>query len=282
MNFYHSMKKQENEIIVVKSLDNENIPTDFQKNYFTHIICHHGTGQFRLNNTVYKFSPNDIVILIPSLQIDDILFSPDFEATYLLISFGLMSNNNPDIGWGIKGFMFSKDNPVVSLSETDKERCLRNFFLLKEKYEDTYHRFRKEIVNLQVQIFVMEMWHIFNEKMEKRILSNEKGSIFEKFLQLVQMHCMQQREVEFYSNKLCITPKYLSEVCKKTSGKTSSEWIQNYTTQNLIMLLRNRDLSFTEIADTMNFSSQSFFSRYVSKTLGVTPSQYRLRLNDSI
>lgn len=96
------------------------------------------------------------------------------------------------------------------------------------------------------------------------------------------MHCMQQREVEFYSNKLCITPKYLSEVCKKTSGKTSSEWIQNYTTQNLIMLLRNRDLSFTEIADTMNFSSQSFFSRYVSKTLGVTPSQFRLRLNDSI
>ena len=126
----------------------------------------------------------------------------------------------------------------------------------------------------------MEMWHIFNKKMEKRILSNEKGSIFEKFLQLAQMHCMQQREVEFYSDKLFITAKYLSEICKKTSGKTASEWIQNYTTQHLILLLRNKKLSFTDIADTMNFSSQSFFSRYVRKVLGVTPSQYRLRLKD--
>ena len=118
------------------------------------------------------------------------------------------------------------------------------------------------------------------KKWKKRILSNEKGSIFEKFLQLAQMHCMQQREVEFYSDKLFITAKYLSEICKKTSGKTASEWIQNYTTQHLILLLRNKKLSFTDIADTMNFSSQSFFSRYVRKVLGVTPSQYRLRLKD--
>lgn len=274
------MDNLENEIIVVNSLDNIELPNDYQKHYFTHILCHRGKGRFRLDNKEYTISPNDIVILLPASQIDDWMFSSDFEATYLLISFGLMSNNNPDIGWGIKGYMFIKEYPVVSLSEKNKDRCFDNFLQLKEKYEDTHHRFRKEIVNLQLQIFVMEMWHIFNEKMEKRILSNEKGSIFEKFLQLAQMHCMQQREIEFYSDKLFITAKYLSEICKKTSGKTASEWIQNYTTQHLILLLRNKKLSFTDIADTMNFSSQSFFSRYVRKVLGVTPSQYRLRLKD--
>ena len=92
---------------------------------------------------------------------------------------------------------------------------------------------------------------------------------------------MENREVEFYADKLFITPKYLSEICKKTSGKTASEWIQNYATTRLILLLRNNKLTFTQIADSMNFSSQSFFSRYVRKVLGVSPSVYRERLRHS-
>lgn len=91
---------------------------------------------------------------------------------------------------------------------------------------------------------------------------------------------MEEREVDFYAGKLFITSKYLTEVCKKNSGKTASEWIQNYTTQRLIILLENKSLSFTEIADILNFSSQSFFSRYVRKVLGVSPSDYRLRMAD--
>ena len=89
---------------------------------------------------------------------------------------------------------------------------------------------------------------------------------------------MEQREVDFYADKLNITPKYLTEVCKKSSAKTASEWIHNYTTQRLIILLGNKQLSFTAIADTLHFSSQSFFSRYVRKVLGVTPSEYRQRM----
>jgi len=91
---------------------------------------------------------------------------------------------------------------------------------------------------------------------------------------------MEEREVDFYAGKLFITPKYLTEVCKKNSGKTALEWIQNYTTQRLIILLENKSLSFTQIADTLHFSSQSFFSRYVRKVLGVSPSEYRQRMAD--
>lgn len=94
------------------------------------------------------------------------MFSSDFEATYLLISFGLMSNNNPDIGWGIKGYMFIKEYPVVSLSEKNKDRCFDNFLQLKEKYKDTHHRFRKRnsqssVTNIRewkCGIFLMKKW----------------------------------------------------------------------------------------------------------------------------
>lgn len=273
-------KGSQKEIIVLELAGKAEMLTDHLQDYFTHILCHSGTAQFRLENQLYQIKPNDIVIGLPAIGIKDPKCSRDFKATCLLVSYELMSKNNPDIGWGIKGYLFSKENPVVPLSEADRDKCRHNFQLLREKQEDETHRFREELVNLQLQMFIMEMWNIFAQEIDKRSINNQKGSLFERFLQLVQEHCMEEREVDFYAEKLCITPKYLTEVCKKNSAKTASEWIHNYTTQRLITLLQNKQLSFTDIADTLHFSSQSFFSRYVRKVLGVSPSEYRRRMAD--
>ena len=270
-------KVYEKEILVVESLGSDDIPPDFMQTYFTHILCQDGGGQFSMSERKWSIRKNDIVLFLPNAEVRDLMFTPDFRATFLLVSFDLMSKNNPDIGWGIRGYLFSKENPVVSLEESVAQKCKHDFLLLKGRYEDTDHLFRTEIINLQLQIFVMEMWNVFADKMERLIKSNEKGSLFQRFMQLVQLHCLEHREVEFYANQLFITPKYLSEICKKTSGKNASEWIQNFTTTNLILLLRNENLTFTEIADTMNFSSQSFFSRYVKKALSLSPTEYRAR-----
>ena len=72
-----------------------------------------------------------------------------------------------------------------------------------------------------------------------------------------------------------IVPKYLSEICRNVSGRPASDWIESFTANELKHLLNNRQLTFTDIADEMNFSSMSFFSRYVKKVLGVSPSEYR-------
>ena len=231
-----------------------------------------------MDNKDYEIEKNNIVILLPSKDVQDLMFSHDFKATFLLISQELMRRNSPNVAWGIKGYLFSKENPVVALKDEFIKLCEQNFYLLKAKHDDEKHHFRIEIVNRQLQIFVMEMWNIFTDKMEERLKSNEQGSLFQRFLNLIEIHCMEHREVEFYANQLFITPKYLSEVCKKNSGKSASHWIHNFTTSRLILLLQNESLSFTEIADSMNFSSLSFFSRYVKKMLGVSPSEHRNRV----
>ncbi|GEO03779.1 AraC family transcriptional regulator [Adhaeribacter aerolatus] len=266
------------EIIVLELTAEREVLAQHRQHYFTHILCHSGKARFRMDNQLYQIKPNDIVISLPAIEIKDLEYSRNFKATCLFVSFDLMSKNNPDIGWGIRGYLFSKENPVVHLSDVDAQKCRFNFQLLQEKQDDKAHRFQEELVNLQLQMFIMEMWNIFAKEIDKRSITDQKGALFERFLQLVQEHCMEEREVDFYADKLCITPKYLTEVCKKSSAKTASEWIQNYTTQRLIILLQNKQLSFTDIADTLHFSSLSFFSHYVKKVLGVSPSEYRLRM----
>ncbi|MEL4306819.1 helix-turn-helix domain-containing protein [Joostella sp. CR20] len=266
------------DLVVVENIDSDEISKDFAETHFTHILCKNGEGHFHLNDVKHSIQKNDIVILLPNSKIRDLTLSDNFSAVYLFLSFNLISKNNPDIGWGIKGYLFSKENPVVAIDAKTVKKCSNYFFLLREKFNDNSHRFKTQIINLQLQLFVLEMWNILADKMEQKLNSFDKSSIFQKFLQLVEAHCMEHREVDFYANLLFITPKYLSEICKKSSGKNASEWIQNYTTIRLILLLRNESLTFTEIADSMNFSSQSFFSRYVKKVLGVNPTEYRTKL----
>ena len=45
--------------------------------------------------------------------------------------------------------------------------------------------------------------------------------------------------------------------------------------QEITRLLRQKELPLTEIAERMNFSSVSYFSRYIRKRLGVCPTEYR-------
>lgn len=268
------------DILVMQMSNKKELPVHLMKTHFIHILCIKGKASFKMENKMYNLKHNDIAILLPTARIQGFKRSNDFKAECLLVSLDLMSKNNPDVGWGIKGYMFSKEHPVVQLSEKDSEKCISNFEKLEEKYHDAAHRFRMQIVNLQLQMFVMDMWNIFSKEMERQTVSSHKGALFEGFLQLVRNHCMEEREVNFYSGKLFITAKYLTEICRKSSGKTASYWIENFTTQRLILLLENRSLSFTEIADLLNFSSQSFFTRYVRKVLGVTPSEFRRRMAD--
>lgn len=270
---------EKEDVIILDRYDISLLPENFLENYFTQILCHKGQGQFQLEGKTYTIQPNDIATWLVSAKVENLLLSPDFEADIILSSYDIVTKNNPNILWGIKWYLFIQENPILHLSETDKAKCKHYLEELKSINNDTNHRFRQEILNCQVQIFIMSMWNIYAQKIEEKLnFEGRRVSLFERFLNLVEAHCMQEREVGFYSDNLYVSAKYLSEVCKKNSGKTASEWIQNYTVQRLVLLLKNPNLTLTEIADMLNFSSQSFFSRYVRNALGVSPSEYRQRL----
>ncbi|MHA8080235.1 helix-turn-helix domain-containing protein [Aquirufa regiilacus] len=267
-----------NAIRLIKiTAQNKAILPENQESYFTHILCESGRAQFCIENKNYLLRKNDIAIWLPNHAVSEIRLSADFEASCLMVSFDLMSQNNPDIRWGIKAYLFTKEHPIVSLSEKENAICLENFALVEQRYRNKSNPFQHQLVGLQLQLFILEMWSIFSKEMEKRTISTQQGTLFEQFLHEAQQHCMEEREVRFYADKLAISAKYLTEICKKNSGKTASDWIQNYITQRIIALLEDKSLAISEIAHMLHFSSLTFFSRYVRKVLGVSPSAYRER-----
>lgn len=274
-----SNQTEENKaVILLDRLDAEQLPENYLEEYLTHIVCLDGCGKFSLNNQNYTIKKGDFVIWLPPSDVNNLLFSPDFKAEILLTSNELMNHNTPDVAWGISANLYAREHFLLPLTETEIKRCILNFKLLYQISKNRKHRFYQETFDLQTQLFTLEMWDIFSAGIERRKNTVHGDSIFERFMHFLQEYSLNEREVKFYSDRLFITPKYLSEICKKNSEKTASEWIQNYTQQRITVLLRNKNISFIEICDIMNFSSQSFFSRYVKKVLGVSPSEFRSRL----
>ncbi len=266
--------------VILLKVSNENeLPANFQINYHTHLLCHRGHLTFLFNDSKMKCKSGEFVFWFAKSKLTDLQFSKGFKATVLLVENNFLNENIPDQSLSIDATLHSRQYPVKLLNDTlDKQRVLSNFELLNAKFHDSEHRFYEEVLKLQMRLFIFEMWHTFANEYERRKRSLQSGTLYERFMHLVQEQCMKEREVQFYANELHISAKYLNAVSKQNSGVTASDWIQRYTKERIVILLQNESLSIAEIADEMEFSSRSFFTRYVKKVLGVTPSDYRNRL----
>jgi AraC family transcriptional activator of pobA len=255
------------------------LPDNFQKLYHTHLYCHTGSIQFMFNDQKMVCKSGHFLFWFAESRLSGLQLSKNFKATILLVEKDFLMDNIPDQSWSINAQLHSRVYPIKDIrTKPEKEKILTNFIRLNERFLENDHRFYEEVLKLQMQLFILEMWHTFANEYEQRKHSLQTGTLYEQFMQLLEQHCLKHREVQFYSNELNITAKYLNHLCKIHSGVTASDWIQRHAKERIILLLQNKSLNISEIADEMDFSSRSFFTRYVKKLLGVTPGAFRGRL----
>lgn len=270
--------KENQTVTLYKSASISEFPKDYQSLFHTHVYCERGSVTFIFNGQKFQCKKGEFIFWLAGLDVSELTFSDNFTATVLFVDRDLLTENFPSLNGSIDAMLHSKENPILHPEKKDKDKILKNFQLLYEKSQETQHRFYSEVLKRQMQIFILEMWHIFTDELDRRKRSLQSGSLYERFTQLVQEHCMKEREVRFYSDKLNITPKHLNYICKINTRITASEWIQRYTKERIVLLLENKNLNISEIADEMEFSSRSFFTRYVKKLLGASPKEYRERI----
>jgi len=100
-------------------------------------------------------------------------------------------------------------------------------------------------------------------------------TIFNKFISLLKKHASRERSLDFYAQKLFITRNYLSIVVSRYSDVTVKEWIERAVIMEAKVRLRHSNMSVIDIADDLNFASDSFFCKYFKRITGQTPMNYR-------
>lgn len=112
-------------------------------------------------------------------------------------------------------------------------------------------------------------------KSAKLSVTSRSRMIFEQFLKLVYIHHTSQRNVIFYADKLCLTPKYLSKLIKNATGRSAPEWIDTFVIQEARNMLKYSNDTIKEIVYKLNFPNQSVFYKFFKARTGMTPSEYR-------
>lgn len=248
--------------------------------YCLHILCLRGAARFAVGDTLFNVIGGDAIIKSSGKPITVIHCSKDFSIKALLISWTFLYANTPQSSYNTIGNIATTQNPVVPMQQADLERCLLNFEEIRRRLDHPYHNFYADVMRRAVETMILDFYDIHARMTHQNIEGVSQASrILQRFVTLLQDGLYKkERSVEYYASRLYITPKYLSEACVAVSGYNASSWIEYFTTQEIAHLLSDRSKPLIDIAYELNFSSPSYLSRYVKRTLGCSPSEYRKRL----
>jgi AraC-like DNA-binding protein len=104
-------------------------------------------------------------------------------------------------------------------------------------------------------------------------------SITKKYSDLLNVHIEKQQDIEFYAEKLKITPNHLNKSVKSVTGKTAIQLLNEMRLAEAKSRLKYTDLPVNTIAYQLGFEDQSYFSRFFKKAMGISPAEFRKRDN---
>lgn len=241
----------------------------------TIILCTGGRKELQINFADYTLTPGSLAFIYPNSMWRPLATSSDFEAHYFSIQGTSAKEWNAfidlDTVFSLSSYIAKHPHTQLSLDETQVMTQYLN--LLKSRYEANAQAI---IIRFILSAFTLELNRIFTarEKSDRSKISRQEDILW-KFLTLLKQYHKEERTVNFYADKLCISPKHLSSVIKQMSHKTAHEIIADFVTMTAKRLLKATTMSIQEISDELNFANQSFFGKFFKQNTGQSPSAYR-------
>lgn len=216
----------------------------------------------------------------PNTTIDNYLFSVDFECKAIFLTNHIIQRFlRPYLDiWNHA--VYVKKIQERQLSDIDLEFVRKIYDVIRFCLDYGENANKKEVVQSFIQGALMGLGGMLLRENDYQDLPKEKGQsgdLFPRFLDLLQNSQVKHRQVTDYADQLCITPKYLTMVCKQHSGKTALQWIEEYTLADIDYYLRSTDRSIKEVANILGFPNASFFGKFVKEHFGMSPMSYRKR-----
>ena len=238
-------------------------------------LCTKGQLRYRIDGKEQVINEGDILIVSEHQVIDGYKLSPTMEGLCIMMSVNFFHEIIKSVHDVSSLFVFARTQPVLKLEQRECDAFKEFFYVIKKKITDTNNFFRKDLIRTLLLAMFYDVGNIIYRVRNFGEVQVPSEKLFTRFLRLVQTNCKRERRVSWYAQQLCISPKYLSLVVKRISGRTALEWIENYVTMELRVALKNSTRSIKEIAEDMNFPNQSFLGKYFKEHVGMTPSEYR-------
>jgi AraC-like DNA-binding protein len=235
--------------------------------------------QGTLNGRVIELHKNQVAIVPQNVIVTDPMISPDFDLKAMFFTNRILQSFLREKMNVWNDLVYVRRMHVITLDDDDLQFYTHFYEMLSLCYvQNTAHPFRTAVIQSLLRGGVLGLCGALKQRMLTDDTSpnvSTANSHFQHFLDLLNSEEVKHRTVEWYAGKLCISPKYLSAICKKHSGKTANEWITEHVLEDIRYYLKQTDYSIKQICDVLGFPNTSFFSKYVKEHFGMTPVQVR-------
>lgn len=238
-------------------------------------FCRKGWAHATIDLKDYEIVENTQVVLLPGTIIRINGCSNDFTASF----FGFPKEMFMEACMRFEPifFRFIKEQPCYVLPQENTGAINGLIRATTAIYNDRENRFRNQIAKNHLQSFMLDIYDKCYRYFGKHKIEGgtRQDEIFKSFVSLVHEHCASQREVSFYADKLCISTKYLTGICKAVTGDSAKKIIDDFTILEIKVLLQSTELTIQEIADRLGFPDQSYLGRYFKRHEGMSPKEYQ-------
>ncbi|MCD7714250.1 MAG: helix-turn-helix transcriptional regulator [Prevotella sp.] len=274
---------QDDDILLISSIELDSIPAPLKAPRNIFYFCHNGSMNIETPDGKYLLRAGDTFVCPTGTYVKIECLGDDTKFSALSLTDRLIQsllNTNIHI-WN--NIVYVLKERLVPTTDGDNEmhrkmgwhfsELMRALLPMKDR------PLFREMIYLMLQMVLLGFC-AHHKETAKDSGACEKDSpqaqiIFSKFMVMLQNEPVKHRPIYYYADRLCISSKYLSYVCKAVSGKSAGEFIQSAVVGEIMHYLDHTTLSPKEIAARMGFVNLSCFGKFVKTHLGLSPNKYR-------
>ena len=236
------------------------------------IFVNQGSARVLINLIEYTIRQTHFSVITPNSIIQIIEISPDFDMQMMAMNQDFLPISGKEDFFSY--LLHHQKNILLLLSPQEVLQTEYYFTLMWNILQEP--TFRREAIRhlLASLLYYIEYIAQSNMLMNPVRLTRQED-IFQRFISLVNACSKKERNVNFYADKLCLTPRYLNTVVRQASQQTVMDWINQSIILEAKILLKHGNRLVYQISDELNFPNPSFFCKFFKRMTGMTPHEYQ-------
>jgi AraC family transcriptional activator of pobA len=187
----------------------------------------------------------------------------------------------------IKNFSFFDydSNEALHLSPKEEQIIWELFEKIGTEYHNNQDEFSREIMLGHIESILKYSQRFYKRQFISRF--EKTGKTAARFNDILNQHFAGQNllekglpSVNAIASTLNMSTRYMSDLLKQETGKTSIELIHIFLIAEAKNLLKGSDRNVTEVAYALGFENMPYFSRLFKREIGLSPQQYKKQLQN--
>lgn len=253
------------------SIENHNQDINYahRDDYYMFIFVENGGAKMLIDFEKQTINEGSVYYILPE-QIHMLTYHTDDASGWMLaIDSSLITSKYKNI--------FENSTPFennVRLSDYEIHELKQIISILDYRINNRTKGSSRSTIHSIVSVLINIISEVYEETSYIK-QSNRSTSITSQFKSLLSDNYRTLKRPSEYANALNISPTYLNEVVKNTTGITVSESIRNEIIIRAKRLLFHTSMNVKDIALELGYEDWAYFSRLFSKSTHMSPTEFR-------